>query len=267
MAGTPGAGVSGNVNPIREEPPCSPPTSPPLSSPRPYAARAGCVVPDWLRPASWPVPCRSSSPSTSPGCSSPASSPSTGSTSSPVRDCCCSPCGSVAWCRSLRAGWSGRQPSSAAGLLHLAFMATGVATAAAAPGGGAPALVGIVVVSGALLWLASACSSTAPAAGQGRPAVDAARPGRRGGCDAVRPGPGRPPERRDRSPRSEPALLRHGLAGHHAGGGRDPRRGGPGGTSPGAGGRSGTGVDRCDGRCCSPSTDPGPSPCWCSACR
>ena len=54
----------------------------------------------------------------------------------------------------VRAGWSGRRPSSAAGLLHLAFMATGVATAAAAPGGGAPALVGIVVVSGALLWLA-----------------------------------------------------------------------------------------------------------------
>ena len=54
----------------------------------------------------------------------------------------------------VRAGWSGRRPSSAAGLLHLAFMAAGVATAAAAPGGGAPALVGIVVVSGALLWLA-----------------------------------------------------------------------------------------------------------------
>src|SRR6476619_5089738 len=35
----------------------------------------------------------------------------------------------------LRAGWSGRRPSSAAGLLHLAFMATGVLTAVAAPGG------------------------------------------------------------------------------------------------------------------------------------
>jgi hypothetical protein len=54
----------------------------------------------------------------------------------------------------LRAGWSGRRPSSAAGLLHLVFMAAGVVTAAAAPGGGAPALVGIVVVSGGLLWLA-----------------------------------------------------------------------------------------------------------------
>ena len=38
----------------------------------------------------------------------------------------------------LRAGWSGRRPSSAAGLLHLVFMAAGVVTAAAAPGGGAP---------------------------------------------------------------------------------------------------------------------------------
>ena len=54
----------------------------------------------------------------------------------------------------LRAGWSGRRPSSAAGLLHLTFMATGVVTAAAAPGGGAPALVGLVVVFGGLLWLA-----------------------------------------------------------------------------------------------------------------
>ena len=54
----------------------------------------------------------------------------------------------------LRAGWSGRRPSSAAGLLHLTFMATGVVTAVAAPGGGAPALVGLVVVSGGLLWLA-----------------------------------------------------------------------------------------------------------------
>lgn len=54
----------------------------------------------------------------------------------------------------LRAGWSGRRPSSAAGLLHLTFMATGVAAAVAAPGGGAPALVGLVVFSGGLLWLA-----------------------------------------------------------------------------------------------------------------
>jgi hypothetical protein len=54
----------------------------------------------------------------------------------------------------LRAGWSGRRPSSAAALLHLTFMATGVVTAVAAPGGGAPALVGLVVVFGGLLWLA-----------------------------------------------------------------------------------------------------------------
>jgi hypothetical protein len=54
----------------------------------------------------------------------------------------------------LRAGWAGRRPSPAAGPLHLIFMAAGVATAAAAPGGGAPALVGLVVVFGGLLWLA-----------------------------------------------------------------------------------------------------------------
>jgi hypothetical protein len=54
----------------------------------------------------------------------------------------------------VRAGWSGRRPSSAAGLLHLVFMAAGVITAMAAPGGGAPALVGLVVVTGAMLWLA-----------------------------------------------------------------------------------------------------------------
>ena len=54
----------------------------------------------------------------------------------------------------LRAGWSGRRPSSAAGLLHLTFMATGVVCAAAATGGGAPALVGVIVVTGGLVWLA-----------------------------------------------------------------------------------------------------------------
>ncbi|MFC7496286.1 MULTISPECIES: hypothetical protein [unclassified Nocardioides] len=54
----------------------------------------------------------------------------------------------------VRAGWAGRRPSSAAGILHLAFMATGALTAAAATGGGAPALLGVIGVPGALLWLA-----------------------------------------------------------------------------------------------------------------
>lgn len=52
----------------------------------------------------------------------------------------------------LRAGWQGRRPSSALGLWHLSFVATGVVCAAIAPGGGAPFLVGVVVVTGALVW-------------------------------------------------------------------------------------------------------------------
>ena len=54
----------------------------------------------------------------------------------------------------LRAGWAGRRPSSAAGLLHVAFVATGAACATAATGGGAPALMVVVAVTGSLLWLA-----------------------------------------------------------------------------------------------------------------
>lgn len=54
----------------------------------------------------------------------------------------------------IRAGWSGRRPSSLAGWLHVVFMVTGVVCAAAATGGGAPYLVGIIVVTGALVWLA-----------------------------------------------------------------------------------------------------------------
>lgn len=54
----------------------------------------------------------------------------------------------------LVAGWSGRRPSSAAGWLHLTFVATGGACAAAATGGGAPALMILIAVTGALLWLA-----------------------------------------------------------------------------------------------------------------
>jgi hypothetical protein len=52
------------------------------------------------------------------------------------------------------AGWRGRAPSSAAGVLHLAFVGTGAACSAAATGGGAPALMVIIAVTGALLWLA-----------------------------------------------------------------------------------------------------------------
>jgi hypothetical protein len=54
----------------------------------------------------------------------------------------------------LRAGWRGHRPSTAVGWQHLTFAATGVVCAAIAPGGGAPFLVGIVVITGALLWLA-----------------------------------------------------------------------------------------------------------------
>jgi hypothetical protein len=54
----------------------------------------------------------------------------------------------------LKAAWSGSRPSSAAGLQHLTLIATGIACAALAPGGGAPFLVGVIAVGGALLWWA-----------------------------------------------------------------------------------------------------------------
>lgn len=54
----------------------------------------------------------------------------------------------------LRAGWQGRRPSTAAGYLHLVLIVLGVVCAALAPGGGAPFLVGIIALTGALLWLA-----------------------------------------------------------------------------------------------------------------
>jgi hypothetical protein len=54
----------------------------------------------------------------------------------------------------LRAGWSGRRPAPLAGWLHVVFMATGVGCAVAAPGGGAPYLVGVIAVTGGLVWLA-----------------------------------------------------------------------------------------------------------------
>jgi hypothetical protein len=54
----------------------------------------------------------------------------------------------------LRAGWAGRRPSAVAGVLHAVVAATGAACAVAAPGGGAPILVGVLAVTGALLWTA-----------------------------------------------------------------------------------------------------------------
>ena len=54
----------------------------------------------------------------------------------------------------VRAGWAGRRPSPAAGLLHLTFVLSGAVCAVAAPQGGAPALMVIIAITGALLWLA-----------------------------------------------------------------------------------------------------------------
>lgn len=52
------------------------------------------------------------------------------------------------------AGWRGQRPSSAAGVLHLAFVGTGAACAVAATGGGAPSLLVLIALTGGLLWLA-----------------------------------------------------------------------------------------------------------------
>jgi hypothetical protein len=54
----------------------------------------------------------------------------------------------------VRAGWSGRRPSTAAGSRLLAFVVCGAVCSVAAPGGGAPFLVGVIAVTGALLWWA-----------------------------------------------------------------------------------------------------------------
>lgn len=53
-----------------------------------------------------------------------------------------------------RAGWRGRRPSTAAGYRHLALLGTGVAACAVAPGGGAPVLLAVATVTGAILWAA-----------------------------------------------------------------------------------------------------------------
>lgn len=52
----------------------------------------------------------------------------------------------------LLAGWQGRRPGAWAGYLHLALIAGGIVCAALAPGGGAPFLVGVITITGALLW-------------------------------------------------------------------------------------------------------------------
>lgn len=52
----------------------------------------------------------------------------------------------------LRAGWHGRRPGPAAGWAHLVLALAGAACAVAAQGGGAPILMGVVGITGALLW-------------------------------------------------------------------------------------------------------------------
>ena len=52
----------------------------------------------------------------------------------------------------LRAGWHGRRPSPAAGWAHLVLALAGAACAVAAQGGGAPILMVVVGITGALLW-------------------------------------------------------------------------------------------------------------------
>jgi len=54
----------------------------------------------------------------------------------------------------IRAGWRGDRPTTAAGYRHLAFVVVGAVCAAVAPGGGAPVLVALIAVTGALLWWA-----------------------------------------------------------------------------------------------------------------
>ena len=132
----------------------------------------------------------------------------------------------------LRAGWSGRRPSSAAGLLHLTFMATGVVTAAAAPGRRRARTRGLVVVFGGLLWLALPVRPRLRLPVQVDPVLmplalvtaAVATPYVLDQIALQNAATGHHA--------AEPALLRHGLAGHRPGGGRDPRRGAAGGPSP-----------------------------------
>jgi hypothetical protein len=52
------------------------------------------------------------------------------------------------------AGWRGERPSSATAYRHLAVVLVGSVLAVFSPGGGAPALLAVVAVTGALLWAA-----------------------------------------------------------------------------------------------------------------
>lgn len=54
----------------------------------------------------------------------------------------------------LRAGWQGRRPGSAAGWAHVALALSGAGCAVASQGGGAPVLMAVVGIPGALLWAA-----------------------------------------------------------------------------------------------------------------
>ncbi len=54
----------------------------------------------------------------------------------------------------VRAGWAGRRPSTAAGLLHVTFALCGLVTAFLAPGGGLPLLMTPIVLTGLLVWAA-----------------------------------------------------------------------------------------------------------------
>lgn len=54
----------------------------------------------------------------------------------------------------LHAGWRGRRPSAATGLLHVSFVGVGLAAAAVAPQGGALVLLAVIAATGALVWLA-----------------------------------------------------------------------------------------------------------------
>ena len=54
----------------------------------------------------------------------------------------------------LRAGWRGRRPGTATGWAHLVLVVAGAGCAVAAPGGGAPALVGLIAITGSLVWAA-----------------------------------------------------------------------------------------------------------------
>ena len=111
----------------------------------------------------------------------------------------------------IRSGWRGERPSTTAGLRHLTLLLGGVVCAVVAPGGGAPALLGVIAVGGALLWWALPVRPRLRSEVQVDPraAAGVAGAGRR--AAAVRRRPALAPERGHRLPLAQPALLRHGL--------------------------------------------------------